>query len=122
MNDRIYIRDLHLRCIIGINPEERREKQDVVINVILECDLSKAHQADRIEDTVNYKSIKKKILNMVEASEYQLIETLAERVAAICLEDPNVRQAVVTVDKPGALRFARSVAVEITRVRQSDGK
>lgn len=121
MNDRIHIRDLHLRCIIGINPEERREKQDVVINVVLECDLSRAHQTDRIEDTVNYKSIKKKIVKMVEASEYQLIETLAERVSEICLEDPKVQQAVVTVDKPGALRFARSVAVEITRVRKRSG-
>ncbi len=117
--DRIFIRDLMLRCIIGIYPDERQEKQDIIINAVLECDLSKAHETDRIEDTINYKSIKKDVVRMVEESEYQLIETLAERVAEICLRDPKVDRTTVTVDKPGALRFARSVAVEITRTRDS---
>jgi len=115
--DKIYIRDLLLRCIVGIYPEERTHKQDVIINVMLTCDLRKAGASDQIEDTVNYKFLKKKIVALVEASEYLLIERMAEAVAALCLEDEGVEEARVTVDKPGALRFARSVAVEITRAR-----
>lgn len=117
MTDRIYIRDLAMRCIIGIYPDERKEKQDVVFNIVMECDLSKAGRTDQIEDTVNYKSIKKAILKEVESSEYFLVESLAARVASLCLADKRVQSATVTVDKPGALRFARSVAVEITRSR-----
>ena len=113
--DHIYIRDLALRCIIGIYPEEREKKQDIVINVAMDCDLRRAGETDRIEDAVDYKVIKLKIAEMVEASSFNLIETLADRVAAICLADPRLRRVKVTVDKPGALRFARSVAVEVTR-------
>lgn len=117
--DRIYIRDLALRCIIGVFPEERREKQDVVINVVLECDHRPAARSDRLEDAVDYKALKKKIVALVEASQFYLVEALAERLAAACLENPKVARATVTVDKPGALRFARSVGVEITRERQA---
>ena len=115
--DRIYIRDLALRCIIGVYPEERREKQDVIINLVLECDLAVAARSDRLEDTMNYKELKQQIRAMVEASEFLLIERLADRIAEICLQNRRVQSATVTVDKPGALRFARSVAVEITRTQ-----
>lgn len=115
--DKIFIRDLLLRCIIGIYPEERREKQDVVINVEMHCDLRKAGRTDNLNDTVDYKSIKKSILNEVETSQYNLIESLAENIAAIALDDEKVGKVVVTVDKPGALRFAKSSAVEIIRER-----
>ena len=118
--DRIYIRDLALRCIIGVYPEERREKQDVTINVTLECDHSAAAASDRLEDAVDYKGIKKEIIRLVEGSQFQLIEALAERIAGLCLENSKVAAATVCVDKPGALRFARSVAVEVTRLR-TDG-
>ncbi len=117
MNDKIYIRDLALRCIIGIYPDERREKQDVLINVVLEGDMTAAHKSDQIEDTINYKALKKSIMRMVESSAFNLIETLAARILDICLEEARVRRATVTVDKPGALRFARSVAVELSRER-----
>ena len=116
--DRIFIRDLALRCIIGIYPEERREKQDVVINVAMDCDLRKAGRSDELEDTVDYKKIKKAILKLVEDSHFQLIESLAENIADIALSDDKVQQVTVTIDKPGALRFARSSAVEITRTRE----
>ena len=124
--DRIYIRDLTLRCLIGIHPEERRERQDVVINVVMETDLAPPAASDRIEDAVDYKGLKKRIIALVESSAYHLIETLADRMAALALEDARVRRVTVTVDKPGALRFARSVAVEITReqkdvCRKADG-
>ncbi|MDF7801684.1 dihydroneopterin aldolase [Pontiellaceae bacterium B1224] len=115
--DKIFIRDLALRCIIGIYPEERREKQDIVINVEMHADLRKAGRSDDLNDTVDYKSIKKAIIKLVEGSGFQLIETLAEQVACIALDNEKVQQVVVTIDKPGALRFARASAVEITRLR-----
>lgn len=115
--DKIFIRDLALRCIIGIYPEERREKQDIVINVEIHADLRKAGRSDKLEDTVDYKAIKKAILKLVDGSGFELIESLAERMADIALSDEKVQQVTITIDKPGALRFARASAVEITRSR-----
>lgn len=115
--DRIYIRDLLLRCIVGIYPDERENKQDVIINIELWCDLSIPAASDRIEDTVNYKSVKKQIIHLVENSAFLLIERMAGEIANLCLGHPGVQQVRVTVDKPGALRFARSVAVEVVRSR-----
>lgn len=117
--DQIHIRDLLVRCIVGIYDEERAAKQDVIINITLYADLAAACQSDRIEDTVDYKRIKKQVVAMVEQSGCFLLEKLAEKIAAICLDAPKVQRVQVCVDKPGALRFARSVAVEITRARES---
>lgn len=119
--DRIYIRDLLLRCIIGIYPEERREKQDVIINITLGGDMSRAGQSDNIEDAIDYKNIKKRVLAMAQQSSFFLVERLAEQIATICLENPKVQEVRVSVEKPGALRFARSVGVEITRRRPRNG-
>lgn len=115
--DRIFIRDLGLRCVIGVYEDERRERQDIILNIVMGGDFAAAAKSDDIADAVNYKDIKKAVIKLVENSQYRLIETLAERVAAVCLEHPKVQQVTVTVDKPGALRFARSVAYEITRAR-----
>ncbi len=113
--DRILISDLAARCIIGVNEEERREKQDVLINLTLYADLSKACRSDRFEDTVDYRNMKKRILKMVEGSGYFLVEALAQAVAEICLSDPKIVEAKVRVEKPSALRFARTVGIEVTR-------
>ncbi len=113
--DKIHIRDLLVRCVIGVNDSERENKQDVLINVTLYVDLKEACRTDNISDTVDYKLIKKKIVNFVESSSFFLIERLAEKIAEICLENHKVRKVKVTVDKTGALRFARSVAIEIER-------
>ena len=121
-NNKIYIRDLSIRCIIGVNQEERTEKQDVIINVILFTDTRKAGQTDDLDDSVDYKKVKKTILSLVENSEFLLIEKLAEEIAKVCLEDSKVQKVNVTVDKPGALRYTRSVAVEIVRTRESYGQ
>ncbi|MGE5141337.1 MAG: dihydroneopterin aldolase [Rudaea sp.] len=118
--DCIEIKDLLLRCIIGINESERVAKQDVVINIALWGDLRRAAASDNIDETVNYRTITKKILEHVEASKYFLLETLTERVADICLEDPRVRKVAVSVEKPGALRFARSVGVRMERERKDE--
>ena len=113
--DRILISDLSARCVIGINDEERREKQDVLINLSIFADLSRAGASDRIEEAVDYRSLKKRILAMIEDSRFQIVEALAEAVARICLSEPGVLKVRVRVEKPAALRFTRSVGVEITR-------
>lgn len=115
--DRIRIFDLLARCVLGINDDERRNRQDVVINLTIHADLHRAGKSDNILDTVDYRAIKKRVLAMVEASQYLLVEALAEAIAELCLEEPGVHQVDVSVEKPHALRFARSVAVEISRQR-----
>ena len=117
--DRILIRDLALRCIIGVQDAERREKQDVVINLELEADLAAAGASDDLGDTVDYKALKKRIIALVEGSRFKLVESLAEAIARTALEDPKLHRVKVRVEKPGALRFARSVGVEMERERRS---
>jgi FolB domain-containing protein len=119
MPDRIYVRDLAVRCIIGINDWERQVRQDVVVNLALNVDLRRPGQTDDIGDTVDYKVLKDSIVEMVEASRFLLIERLAEEIARLCFTDSRISAATVTVDKPGALSMARSVAVEIHRERSA---
>jgi FolB domain-containing protein len=103
---------------VGINEDERIEKQDVVANIALWADLTRACCSDNIDDTVDYKSLKKKILNMAENSNFLLIEALSQAIADLCLEYDRVEQVRVCVEKPTALRFARTVGVEIVRTRE----
>jgi FolB domain-containing protein len=113
--DRIHIRDLLARCIVGINPDERVNKQDVVVNLTLYADLRRAGISDNIADTVDYKAVKQAVLGLVEGSSFKLVERLAEAIASACLAQPGVRKVRVLVEKPAALRFARTVGVEIFR-------
>lgn len=113
--DRIHVRDLTARCIVGVNPDERVNKQDVVVNLTLYADLRKAGRTDDLADTVDYKAVKKAVLELVEASSFMLVERLAETIAATCLAADGVRRVRVLVEKPAALRFARTVGVEIVR-------
>ena len=115
--DRVHIRDLMLRCVVGIYPEERENLQDVILNITLYADLSKACQSDDFADTIDYKRVKKAVVALVENSAFYLVERLAQAVADCCLAFEGVERVDVTIDKPGALRFARSVAVEISRSR-----
>jgi D-erythro-7,8-dihydroneopterin triphosphate epimerase len=113
--DRIIITDIRARCIVGVNKDERTEKQDVTINLSIYADLRKPGNSDKFEDAIDYRAIKKRVLNLVENSQYFLLEALTEAVAHLCLETPGVIKVHVRVDKPSALRFARSVGVEISR-------
>ncbi len=113
--DRIMINELLVRCVLGVDDEERREVQDVLITVSLHGDLRSAGESDRLEDAIDYRAIKKQILAAAEGSRFKLAEALAERIAALCLRHVGVSRVDVHVEKPGALRFARSAAVEITR-------
>ncbi len=122
MTDQIQIRDLLLRTIIGINDEERRDRQDVLINIVLYADLRRAGQTDDIQDAVNYRTLVKRVIKLVEESQFYLVEKLAAEIATLCLEDAHVERVQVRVEKPGALRFARSVGVEIDRTRAKSGR
>lgn len=113
--DRIIISDLRARCIVGVNEDERREKQDVSITLSIYADLRKPGGSDLFEDALDYRAIKKRVLNLVEESKFFLLEALAEAVAKTCLESPGALKVQVRVDKPSALRFAKTVGVEIVR-------
>ncbi len=119
--DRIEINDLLLRGIVGINDWEREKKQDILINIVLFTDLHAAASSDDIAMTVNYRTLTKKVIDHVEASARFTVEALAGDVARLCLAEPGVGRVRVRVEKPGALRFARSVAVEIERTSQDLG-
>lgn len=116
-SDRIHIRRMRLRCVIGDYPEERADKQEVVVDLTLHADLRTAGASDRLEDTVDYAAVEAEVAEMVQASDFNLMEALAERIAEICLSRPGVEAVTVRVDKPGALQFAGSVGVEIFRPR-----
>jgi len=118
MPDRIHITDLHCRTFVGIEEWEQRERQEVHLDLELEADLERACASDRIEDTVNYRSVTKAVLKLVEGERFALVEHLAGRVAALILADfADVRAVRIRIEKPGALRFAKSVGVEIRRAR-----
>ncbi|MCE5185140.1 MAG: dihydroneopterin aldolase [Planctomycetaceae bacterium] len=115
--DRIHITDLRVSCIIGLNDWERTTKQDVVINICLYADLSKAAQSDNIADSIDYRQIKKRVVEEVQQSSFKLIEALANAVVRICLSHAAVQAVRVKVEKPGALRYARTVGVEFFRTK-----
>lgn len=117
MPDVIEIHDLLLRAIVGINPDERVQVQDVLINVRLETDTRPAARSDDIRDAVNYRTIAKEIIDLVENSRFHLVERMAEEVAGVCLRHERVSRVWVSIHKPTALRFARSVGVTIERGR-----
>ena len=110
---KIRITNLRLRTIIGTHDWEREVQQDVVINIILDYDASKAITSDDLRQTVDYKALTKQIIKEVEASQFFLLEKLCGRILAIVKAHPAVSGAVVRVDKPQALRFADSVSVEL---------
>ena len=118
--DQILIRDLLVRCIVGVDERERMGKQDVLVQVTLYLDLRQAGRTDALEDTVDYKTLKKQIVEMAENSRFYLVEALAQRIADECFEHDQIEAVRVVVEKPGALRFARTVGVEIVRRRRAD--
>ena len=117
----IRIKNLTLKTVVGVNAWERQEAQVVVINIEIEFDGERAAETDALEETIDYKKIKKKILNDVESSRCLLLESLARRVMNILLEDSRVLRVTVEVDKPKALRFADSVSVVCSSDRKKDG-
>lgn len=115
MQDRIIIRDLLVRTIIGINDWERENRQDVLINLELAFDTRAAAKSDDVDKTLNYRTLTKRILALAEESSFLLVEKLADEIASIAVTEFGAENVRVRVEKPGALRFARSVGVEIER-------
>lgn len=115
--DKIIIKNLAARGIIGINDWEREKKQEIRINLILEADTRPAGESDAIKDCVNYRTVAKKVQAHAESAARFTVEALATDIARLCLTEPGVQKVTVRVEKPGAVRFAESVGVEIERSR-----
>jgi FolB domain-containing protein len=116
--DKIFIRNLMVRGIVGINPDERKNRQDVVVNITMEADTRGPAASDDIDDSVNYRTVAKSVIAHIEDGQPQLVERLATEIANICFaSDPKISAAEVTVEKPGAVRFSESVGVSIYRRR-----
>jgi len=116
--DKVIIKDLLARGIIGINEDERIKPQDILINIELTADLHRAGETDDIADCVNYRTIAKKAMTHAETAQRLTVEALAADIAKLCLEEPGVIGVRVRVEKPGAVRFAKSVGVEIERRKE----
>jgi FolB domain-containing protein len=113
--DKILIKDLLARGVIGISDRERSQPQDILVNIVIFTDTHRAAVSDNIEDCVNYRTVAKKILAHVETIERFTVEALAADITGLCLEEKGVEGVRVRVEKPGAVRFSRSVGVEIER-------
>ena len=118
--DQILIKDLLVRGVIGISDRERDNPQDILINAVLFTDISKAGQSDNIEDCVNYSTVAKKLFAYAEKARRYTVEALATELAALCLKEQGVQGVRMRVEKPGVVRFARSVGVEIERFNPTD--
>ena len=111
----IRINDLKLRTIIGTNDWERENPQDIVLNIEFEFDEARAIQSDNLADTVDYNALEQKIVKLVTAARFQLVEKLAAEVLNLVLTEEKVTAAKVILGKPKALRFAQSVSVELEK-------
>lgn len=113
--DIIYISDLRIDTVIGIYDWERRIKQTVSFDLEMATDISKAAASDSIEDTLDYKAVSKRLIEFVGESQFQLVETMAEQVAAIIINEFNVPWVRLRLNKSGALRHAAAVGIVIER-------
>ena len=118
--DKIFLEDMRVETVIGIWEWERKIRQTVAIDLEMSADIRKAAASDEVEDTLNYKSVAKRVQAFVGESSSQLVETLAERIAAIILDEFDVDWVRVRVNKPGAIRGAKGVGVLIERGNRPD--
>jgi 7,8-dihydroneopterin aldolase/epimerase/oxygenase len=116
--DKIFIHSLKAEAIIGIYDWERQVRQTVLVDIELAADIRKAALTDSIDDTLNYKRVAKRILAFVEASQFHLVETLAEHVAMLVLEEFGLAWVRITLSKPGAVRSSKDVGVSLERDRE----
>jgi len=113
--DIIYLHDLKIETIIGIFDWEREVKQIVILDLDMAADIRRAAQSDRITDTLDYKAVAKRLIDFVGKSEFQLVETLAEKVSEIVLKEFNIPWIRLRINKSGAVRYAGDVGVVIER-------
>jgi len=107
----IRIKNLKLRIIVGINPEERIHKQDVLINITADIDDSKVIQTEEINDSLNYRNLAKSVIDFVEKSEFHLLEILVDKVLSLVMSNDMVIRASVEIDKTTVLRYCDSVSI-----------
>ncbi len=115
--DKVIIKDLLARGVIGVNDWEREQPQDILINITAFTDTRSAAKSDKLEDCVDYRALAKKVRAHAETAKRFTVEALANDLAAICLNDKHVGKVIVRVEKPGAVRFSHSVGVEVERER-----
>ena len=115
---KIHIRDLRLRTYIGINDEEKRNKQDVVINIRIHYHAERAVSFNVINEALNYRTITKKVIRHVESNRFLLLERMTDEVLSLVMEYPQVMWADVIIDKPHALRFSDSVSIALSARRE----
>ena len=115
--DKIFIHALKTEAIIGIFDWERQVKQTVIVDIEISADVRKAAMSDSIHDTLNYKRVAKRVLAFVEESSFHLVETLAEHIAMLLLEDFGIAWVRISLSKPGAIRNSRDVGVTLDRDR-----
>ena len=115
--DKVIIKDLLARGIIGINDWEREQPQDILINIVVFTDTRRAAQTDDIADCINYRTLAKEVRLHAESAKRLTVEALANDISRICLQQPGVEGTIVRVEKPGAVRFSGAVGVEIERTR-----
>ncbi len=113
--DKIFLDELKVDTIIGIWDWERKIRQTVVVDLEMSADIAKAAATDDVKDTLNYKLVAKRLQEFIGNSSFQLVETLAERIAEIVREEFGVAWVRVRVHKPGAIRGSRDVGIEIER-------
>jgi len=113
--DIVYIRDLEIDTVIGIYDWERQIQQTIRIDLEMGTDIRRAASTDAIDDTLNYKAVAKRIIQFVADSEFELVETLAERIAELVREEFHVPWLRLTLGKPGAVRRSREVGIIIER-------
>jgi len=116
--DEIFIEDLLIRGVIGISEREREQPQDILVNITIFTDTSRPGHSDNVDESVNYRTVAKKVLSHTETIKRFTVEALAEDIARICLNENGVKSVKVRVEKPGAVRFSKSVGVSITRVKE----
>ena len=114
----IRIKNLKLHTIIGINDWEKLQAQKIIVNIELHLPNELAATTDNIDDSLDYKCLKYEIISKVEKGKFLLLEKLAAFIADIAMQHPEVAKVVVEVDKPGALRYADSVSLELCRTRE----
>ena len=115
--DKTFIKDLLARGVIGVRDREREKPQDILINITAFSDTSRAGQTDKLADCIDYSALAKKVQAHAETSARFTVEALANDLAKLCLEENRIKKVIVRVEKPGAVRFANSVGVEIERGR-----